>query len=113
MACSTMSGRLPAAWPTPPSRGKASSSNARSGRHNAPGQVVRANASREVFRDLVSQRLANIEDAVQRAVNAGGAVVIWWPSDSLAPATRTRSKGRVRTPARRHELAFVAPAEGY
>ena len=44
---------------------------------NAPGQVVRASASREVFRDLVSQRLANIEDAVQRAVNAGGAVVIW------------------------------------
>ena len=44
---------------------------------NAPGQVVRANASREVFHDLVSQRLANIEDAVQRAANAGGAAVIW------------------------------------
>jgi hypothetical protein len=44
---------------------------------NAPGQVVRANASREAFRDLVSQRLANIEDAVRRAANARGAVVIW------------------------------------
>jgi hypothetical protein len=43
----------------------------------APGQVIRANASRAVFRDMVAQRLANIEDAISRAVTAGGAVAIW------------------------------------
>lgn len=43
----------------------------------APGQVVQASAAREVFRDLVSQRLANIEDAARRVATAGGAVVIW------------------------------------
>jgi hypothetical protein len=44
---------------------------------NAPGQVVKASASREVFRQLVSQHMANIENAAQRAAQAGGEVVIW------------------------------------
>lgn len=44
---------------------------------SAPGQLIRASTSREVFRGLVSQRLANIEDAIARAAHAGGAVVIW------------------------------------
>jgi hypothetical protein len=44
---------------------------------HGPGQVVRASSSPEIFRDLVSQRLANIEDAIRRAAHAGGDVVIW------------------------------------
>jgi hypothetical protein len=43
----------------------------------ATGQVFRASASREVFRQLVSLDLANIEDAAKRAAQAGGQVVIW------------------------------------
>jgi hypothetical protein len=43
----------------------------------ATGQVTRAAASREVFGQLVSLHLANIEDAAQRAAQAGGEVVIW------------------------------------
>jgi hypothetical protein len=41
------------------------------------GQVTSAAASREVFRQLVSVHLANIEDAAQRAAQAGGEVVTW------------------------------------
>jgi hypothetical protein len=43
----------------------------------ATGQVIRAAASPDVFRQLVSLHLANIEDAAQRAAQAGGDVVIW------------------------------------
>jgi len=41
------------------------------------GQVTSAAALGEVFRQLVSVHLANIEDAAQRAAQAGGEVVIW------------------------------------
>src|SRR5262245_59527925 len=42
----------------------------------ATGQVTRAAASREAFRQLVSLHLANIEDAAQRAAQTRGEVVI-------------------------------------
>jgi hypothetical protein len=41
------------------------------------GRVIYPNASAEIFRDMVSQRLANIEGAVRRAQHIGGGVVIW------------------------------------
>jgi len=41
------------------------------------GQVVRPAASEEVFRELVSVHLANIEDAAQRAAQLDGEVRFW------------------------------------
>ena len=43
----------------------------------ASGQVVSPAASGEVFRELVSLHLANIEDAAQRAAQVGGEVRFW------------------------------------
>jgi hypothetical protein len=40
-------------------------------------KVVHAGQSRAVFRDLVSERLAAIEDVVRRAREIGGGVLIW------------------------------------
>lgn len=43
----------------------------------ATGQAISPRASREAFRQLVDLHLANIEDAAQRAAQAGGRVAIW------------------------------------
>ena len=43
----------------------------------ATGRVTAVGASREVFREQVSLRLANIEAAARRALEVGGEVVIW------------------------------------
>jgi hypothetical protein len=45
--------------------------------NTATGQVTSPAASPETFRQLVSARLANIEDAAQRAAQAGGQIEIW------------------------------------
>ena len=45
---------------------------------NAPtGRVTAVGSSREIFREQVSLRLANIEAAARRALEVGGEVVIW------------------------------------
>ena len=41
------------------------------------GRVTTVSASREIFREQVSLRLANIEAAARRALEVGGEVVIW------------------------------------
>ena len=41
------------------------------------GRVTTVSASREIFREQVSLRLANIEAAALRALEVGGEVVIW------------------------------------
>ena len=43
----------------------------------ASGQVISRAASDEVFRELVSLHLANIEDAARRAAQVGGEIRIW------------------------------------
>lgn len=43
----------------------------------ATGQLTSASASGDAFRQLVSLHLPNIEDAAQRAAQAGGEVRIW------------------------------------
>jgi hypothetical protein len=43
----------------------------------ATGRVTAVGSSREVFREQVSVRLANIEAAARRALEVGGEVVIW------------------------------------
>lgn len=43
----------------------------------AAHRVIAVPASREIFREQVSLRLASIEAAARRALEAGGEVVIW------------------------------------
>jgi hypothetical protein len=43
----------------------------------ATGRVTVVGSSREIFREQVSLRLANIEGAARRALEVGGEVVIW------------------------------------
>ncbi len=43
----------------------------------AAGRVIAVSASREIFREQVALRLANIEAAARRALEVGGEVVIW------------------------------------
>jgi hypothetical protein len=43
----------------------------------ATGTVTSPGASRKAFQQIVSLHRANIEDAAQRAAQAGGEVVIW------------------------------------
>jgi hypothetical protein len=43
----------------------------------ASGSVTAVAGSREVFREQVSQRLANIEAAASRALFLGGEVIVW------------------------------------